>query len=37
MLENPTINKENVKIKRSLVSVFDKTGLVELGHSLEGL
>lgn len=37
MLENPTINKENVKIKRALVSVFDKTGLVELGHSLEGL
>ena len=37
MLENPTINKENVKIKRALVSVFDKTGLVELGHSLERL
>ena len=37
MLENPTINKENIKIKRALVSVFDKTGLVELGHSLEGL
>ena len=37
MLENPTINKENVKIKRALVSVFDKTGLVELGRSLEGL
>ena len=37
MLENPTINKENVKIKRALISVFDKTGLVELGHSLEGL
>ena len=37
MLENPSINKENVKIKRALVSVFDKTGLVELGHSLEGL
>ena len=37
MLENPTINKENVKIKRALVSVFDKTGLVELGRSLEKL
>ena len=37
MLENPPINKENVKIKRAMISVFNKTGLVERGHSLEGL
>ena len=30
MLENPQLNNENVKIKRALVSVFDKTDLDKL-------
>lgn len=37
MLENPTINKNNIKIKRALISVFDKSRLTELGSSLEEL
>ena len=30
MLENPQLNNENVKINRTLISVFDKTGLDKL-------
>ena len=37
MLEKPRLNKNNIKINRALVSVFDKTGLPELGKSLEKL
>lgn len=34
MLENPKLNTENVKIKRALISVFDKTNLALLGKEL---
>ena len=34
MLENPKLNTENVKIKRALISVFDKTNLAMLGKEL---
>ena len=34
MLENPKLNTENVKIKRALISVFDKTNLAVLGTEL---
>jgi phosphoribosylaminoimidazolecarboxamide formyltransferase/IMP cyclohydrolase len=34
MLENPKLNTENVKIKRALISVFDKTNLAVLGKEL---
>jgi len=37
MLDNPTLNKNNIKIQRALVSVFDKTGLPELGKALDNL
>ena len=37
MLEKPRLNKNNIKINRALVSVFNKTGLPELGKSLEKL
>ena len=37
MLEKPRLNKNKIKIKRALVSVFNKTGLPELGKSLEKL
>ena len=37
MLEKPRLNKNNIKINRALISVFDKTGLPELGRSLEKL
>ena len=37
MLDNPTLNKNNIKIQRALVSVFDKTGLPELGKTLDSL
>ncbi len=34
MLDNPKLNTENVKIKRALISVFDKTNLAMLGKEL---
>ena len=34
MLENPKLNTENVKIKRALISVFDKINLAMLGKEL---
>jgi len=34
MIKNPTLNKKNVAIKRALISVYDKTGLVHLAKSL---
>ena len=37
MLKNSTINKNKTKINRALISVFDKTGIKELGKSLEKL
>ena len=37
MLKKPRLNKNNIKINRALVSVFNKTGLPELGKSLEKL
>ena len=37
MLDNPTLNKNKIKIQRALVSVFDKTGLPELGKTLDNL
>ena len=37
MQENPRLNKNNIKINRALISVFNKTGLPELGKSLEKL
>tara|TARA_Y100001970_G_scaffold286464_2_gene408707 strand:- start:232 stop:1788 length:1557 start_codon:yes stop_codon:yes gene_type:complete len=37
MLDNPILNKNNIVIQRALVSVFDKTGLPELGKALDNL
>ena len=37
MLNNLILNKNPVKIKRALVSVFDKTGLVDLAKALNKL
>ncbi|MEA1880958.1 MAG: bifunctional phosphoribosylaminoimidazolecarboxamide formyltransferase/IMP cyclohydrolase, partial [Candidatus Marinimicrobia bacterium] len=37
MIKNPTINQNPVKIKRALISVFDKTEVVELAQSLHNL
>ncbi len=37
MIDKPTINKNPVKIKRALISVFDKTGVVELSKTLNKL
>ena len=34
MLNNPVVNKEPIKIKRALISVFDKNGITELAQSL---
>jgi len=34
MLNNPTLNRKPIKVKRALISVFDKTGAVELAQSL---
>ena len=35
MIENPQLNKEPIKVNRALISVFDKTGVVELAQQLE--
>ena len=37
MLSNPIINKKPLKIKRALISVFDKSNLIELGNFLESI
>ena len=34
MLNNPTLNRRPIKVKRALISVFDKTDAVELAQSL---
>ena len=34
MIEKPIINEKPIKIKRALLSVFDKTGIVELAQKL---
>ena len=34
MIEKPLLNKDTIKIKRALLSVFDKTGIVELAQKL---
>ena len=35
MIDNPQLNKEPIKVNRALISVFDKTGVVELAQQLE--
>ena len=35
MIDNPQLNKEPIKINCALISVFDKTGVVELAQQLE--
>lgn len=37
MIEKPTLNQTPIKIKCALISVFDKTGVVELAQSLHEL
>ena len=37
MLNSPTLNQNPIKINRALISVFDKTGVVELAQSLKNL
>ena len=37
MLSTPTLNKNPTQIKRALISVFDKTGIIELAQSLTEL
>ena len=37
MLNNPILNQSPIKVKQALISVFDKTGVVELSRSLHGL
>ena len=34
MLDNPSLNNKSINIHRALLSVFDKTGIVELAQSL---
>ena len=34
MLHNYTLNRSPIQVKRALISVFDKTGVVELGQAL---
>ena len=37
MLDNPTLNQNPIKINRALISVFDKTGVVEFAQILHEL
>ncbi len=37
MINNPILNKEPIKINRALISVFDKTGVVDIAQSLHEL
>ena len=37
MINNPILNQNPTQVKRALISVFDKTGIVELAQSLNGL
>ncbi len=37
MLDNPTLNQNPIQIKRAIISVYDKTGIVELARSLNNL
>ena len=37
MISNPTVNREQTKINRALISVFDKSGIVSLAQTLNGL
>ena len=34
MIKNPTLNKNPIKIDRALISVFDKTNIIELVKTL---
>ena len=34
MIKNPVLNKDNIRIKRALISVYDKTGIVEFSKKL---
>ncbi len=35
MIDNPQLNKEPIKVNRALISVFDKTGVIEFAQKLE--
>ena len=37
MINNPILHQNNIKISRALISVFDKTGIVDLAKSLHEL
>ena len=37
MLNNLTLNQDPIKIRRALISVFDKTGVVELAQTLKNI
>ena len=37
MLNNPSLNQKPIEIKRALISVFDKTGIVKVAQTLHGL
>ncbi len=37
MLDNPTLNQNPIQIRRAIISVYDKTGVVELARSLNSL
>jgi phosphoribosylaminoimidazolecarboxamide formyltransferase/IMP cyclohydrolase len=37
MIQKPTLNQNPIKINRALISVFDKTGVVDLALTLTNL
>ena len=37
MLDNPTLNQNPIKVRRAIISVYDKTGIIELARSLNNL
>jgi len=37
MLDNPSLNQSPIQVRRALISVFDKTNVVELAQVLHSL
>ena len=37
MLDNPTLNQNPIQIKRAIISVYDKTGVIEFAQALNNI
>ena len=37
MLDNPTLNQNPIQIKQAIISVYDKTGIIEFAQALNNI